>query len=94
MIGNGDYHSYKKKILTGLHIVGNIYEGLADGISQAGNGLMKGTAQVIEAKYGKEAGEVTGHIIEGTRNVYKIVDSPYNVAKKQFKPTETDIKKL
>ena len=55
---------------------------------------MKGTAQVIEAKYGKEAGEVTGHIIEGTRNVYKIVNSPYNLAKKQFKPTETDIKKL
>lgn len=80
MIENGNYTGYKKKFLTGIHIIANIYEGITQGISQAGNGLAKGTTQVVGAKYGKEAGEATGNIIEGTRNVYKIMDAPYNVA--------------
>lgn len=52
MIGQGNYKEYKKKLLTGLHIVGNIYGGITEGISQAGNGLVKGTTQVVGAKYG------------------------------------------
>ncbi len=82
MIEKNDYNSYKKKLLTGVHIIANIYEGIAEGIGHAGTGLAKGTTQVVEAKYGKDAGEATGNIIEGARNVYKITESPYTVAKK------------
>jgi hypothetical protein len=28
MTSKGGYHDYKKKLLTGLHIVANIYEGI------------------------------------------------------------------
>lgn len=56
MIEKNDYNSYKKKLLTGVHIIANIYEGIAEGIGHAGTGLAKGTTQVVEAKYGKDAG--------------------------------------
>lgn len=82
MIEEGNYKNYKKKLLTGIHIIANIYEGITQGISQAGTGLAKGTTQVVGAKYGKDAGEATENTIEGVRNVYKIMDAPYNVAKK------------
>lgn len=50
-----------------------MYEGLSEGISQAGTGLAKGTTQVVEAKYGKDAGQTSYELIEGARNVYRIM---------------------
>ncbi len=59
MIQNNDYKGYKKKFFTGVHIIANIYEGIAEGLSNASVGLAKGTTQVVGAKYGKDAGEAT-----------------------------------
>ncbi len=85
MIGQGNYKEYKKKILTGLHIIGNIYGGITEGISQAGNGLVKGSTQVVGAKYGPEAKELSYQMIEGGRNIYRIANIPENVVIKEIK---------
>ncbi len=35
----------------------NFYEGLSEGLTEAGTGLAKGTKKVGSAKYGNDAGE-------------------------------------
>ena len=81
---NGNYTTVKKGLITGLHVVGNICE--------AGTGLAKGSAEVVGAKYGKDAGDATYGVMEGARNVFRIVKAPKSEAKKVFFENEGEKK--
>lgn len=89
---NGNYTTVKKGLITGLHVVGNIYEGVTEGMSEAGTGLAKGSAEVVGAKYGKDAGDATYGVMEGARNVFRIVKAPKSEAKKVFFENEGEKK--
>lgn len=77
---NVNNNSMKKNLFTGVHIIGNIYEGLHEGMSNAMNGLAKGTGHVVGAKYGKDAGSSSEQIIQSGRNVMNIIEAPKKVA--------------
>ena len=62
-----------------------MYDGVVTAVYEMGSGLSKGTTKVIDAKYGKDAGEAADGIFEGAGNVGKVVRSPYDQAAKAFK---------
>jgi len=57
-IKTGSYNNYKNNLSTGVHLIGNIVDGLVEGITSLGAGISKGSNKVITAKYGKEAGQL------------------------------------
>jgi hypothetical protein len=49
---------YKDKINTGINFVGNVFDGFVEGVTNVGNGIIKGTNQVTQAKYGKSVNSI------------------------------------
>jgi hypothetical protein len=58
MIQNGNYNTYKNNANTGMHLIGNIVDGLVEGITNLGAGIAKGGNKIVAAKYGKDAGQI------------------------------------
>ena len=87
---NGDYSTVKKTVKTGIHVLANLYEGLSEGLTSAGVGLMKGGTKVVGAKYGEEAGEASYGVVEGAKNVAAIMKVPKNEAKRVFLEKEEE----
>lgn len=61
-----------------MHIVFNVYDGFNEGMNEATKGLAVGSKNVVDKKYGKDAGDATYNIVQGARNVYKVTKVPTN----------------
>lgn len=69
---NGTIDSANNFLRIGFEAITNIYDGFAKGYDEASNGLSKGAREVINAKYGPEAGDAALKLAEGYRNVNKL----------------------
>lgn len=79
MMQNGNYNNYKNNANTGMHLIGNIVDGLVEGIVNLGAGIAKGGNKIVNAKYGKDTRQLFNEILQtnnnNTKNI-KYVQSP------------------
>lgn len=81
---NPYYKPVKEGAITSVKVIANLYSGAVGAVYAVGSGISKGATQVIEAKYGKDAGEASDGVFEGVGNVGKMYRIPVDQAAKQL----------